>query len=251
MCLITFAFNAHPKYRFILTANRDEFYARPARPAGWWEDHPEIFGGRDLLAMGTWMGIHKNGRFAAVTNYRDIRNIKPDAKSRGNLPIGFLLGTDSPQAYTSEVRKKGNKYNGFNLIVLDEEMAYAGNYSKDAYPLDSGIYGLSNALLNTPWPKVEKAKSAFGFLIQKNFKPEDLIEMMGDTKPASDESLPDTGLDYDKEKALSAMCIRMPDYGTCCTSALTIDYEGNVEFTEKSYPVGDRVENTVSCQFKI
>ncbi|MBC6425041.1 MAG: NRDE family protein [Ekhidna sp.] len=251
MCLITFAFNTHPEYRFILTANRDEFYARPTRPANWWEDHPEIFGGRDLLAMGTWMGINKNGRFAAVTNYRDIKNIKSDAKTRGDLPTDFLLSTDSPEAYALKVREKRDKYNGFNLIVLDEEMAYTGSHSEDSYQLGFGIYGLSNALLDTPWPKVEKAKSAFECLIQKKFKLEDLISLIDDTETAADGLLPDTGLDYEREKALSAMCIRTPDYGTCCSTAIRIDYEGNVEFMEKSYSVGDRMENTVNCQFKI
>ena len=251
MCLITFAFNAHPDYRFILTANRDEFYARPTSVAGWWEDHPQVFGGRDLHAMGTWMGIHKNGRFAAVTNYRDIKNTKSSTKTRGNLPTDFLLSTDSPEVYASKVQKKGHEYDGFNLIVFDEEMAYAGNYSEDSCQLGFGIYGLSNALLDTPWPKVKKAKSAFEHLIQKNFKLEDLIEMIDDSETAVDESLPNTGLDYDREKAFSAMRIRTPDYGTCCTTAVRIDYEGNVEFMEKSYPVGDRLENTVNCQFKI
>ncbi|MDE0471679.1 MAG: NRDE family protein [Ekhidna sp.] len=251
MCLITFAFNAHPNYRFILTANRDEFYVRPTSPANWWEDHPEVFGGRDLHAMGTWMGIHKNGRFAAITNYREIKNIKSGTKTRGNLTTDFLLGTDPPEAYASKVQKKGDEYNGFNLIVLDQEMAFAGNHSEGSYQLDFGIYGLSNALLDTPWPKVEKAKSTFEYLIRKNFKLEDLIEMMDDTEAAADKSLPGTGLDYGREKAFSAMRIRTPDYGTCCTTAIRIDYEGNVEFMEKSYPVGDRLENTVNCQFKI
>ena len=251
MCLITFAFNAHPKYRFILAANRDEFYARPTSAAGWWQDHPEVLGGRDLLAKGTWMGIHRSGRFAAVTNYRDLRNIRSDAKTRGDLPTDFLLGNETPEGYTSEVQRDGSRYNGFNLIVLDEEMAYAGNYSEDSYQLGFGIYGLSNALLDTPWPKVVKAKSEFETLIQKEFKLEDLVELMDDTETAADDQLPETGLDYTREKALSAMCIRTPDYGTCCTTALTIDYEGRVNFLEKTYAVPGRNEGIVRFSFDI
>lgn len=251
MCLITFAFNVHPKYKFILAANRDEFYARPTSTAGWWQDHSEILGGRDLEAMGTWMGINKNGRFAAVTNYRDLKNLKSHAKTRGDLPTDFLIGTQTPKAYAEQVHQSGEDYNGFNLIVMDEDLAYVSNYVDESYELNFGLYGLSNALLDTPWTKVEKAKSSLDHLIQKKFDLNDLVEMMQDDQKASDDALPETGLDYEREKALSAMCIRTSEYGTCCSTAIRIDYEGNVEFMEKSYPVGDRTDQTVSFEFKI
>ncbi len=251
MCLITFAYNSHPTYKFILAANRDEFYVRPTSTSNWWEDQPNILGGRDLEAMGTWMGINKNGRFAAVTNYRDLSNIMPNAKTRGDLPTDFLKGQETPEAYTKKIHAIGKQYNGFNLIVLDEEMAYASNYASETYELNFGLYGLSNALLDTPWTKVEKAKSALNQLIQIEFGLEDLILLMQDTEPAPDESLPNTGLDYKREKALSAMCIQTPDYGTCCSTAVRIDYEGNVEWMEKSFPVGDRIEQTLSFEFQI
>jgi len=251
MCLITFAYKSHPKYKFILAANRDEFYARPTAVAHWWEDHPNILGGRDLEALGTWMAIHKNGRFAAVTNFRDIKNIKADARSRGELPVNFLLGKERPSVYSRHVHSEGDQYNGFNLITLDEEITHVSNYDGDAKLLDPGVYGLSNALLETPWPKVIRAKRAFNTLIQQSFSLEDLIEMMQDTETASDKDLPETGLDYAREKAISAMCIRTPDYGTCCSTAVTIDYAGNVVFLEKSYPVGGRKEGEVKVEFKI
>lgn len=251
MCLIAFAYQSHPKYKFILAANRDEFYARPTAVAHWWEDETRILGGRDLQALGTWMAIHKNGRFAAVTNYRDLKNIKPDARSRGDLPINFLLSKDSPSKYSREVHLEGDQYNGFNLLTLDEELAHVSNYDQGVNILEPGIYGLSNAFLDTPWPKVQKAKRDFLVLIQQAFSLEDLITIMQNTDRAADNDLPDTGLDYDREKALSAMCIRTPDYGTCCSTAITMDYDGNVSFMEKSYPVGDRAEEAVSFQFKI
>jgi len=251
MCLITFAYNIHPTYRFILAANRDEFYARPTSPAGWWEDHPNILGGRDLEAMGTWMGINRNGRFAAVTNYRDIRNIKPDAKTRGDLPTDFLKGSETPESYVRRIHEQGDQYNGFNLIVMDDEMSYGSNYGEETYDLNFGLYGLSNALLDDPWPKVEKAKADLNLLIQKDFSIQDLLEIMSNAQTYPDETLPDTGLDYVREKALSAICIATPDYGTCCTTALRIDYDGNVEFMEKSLPVGDRKDQIVSYTFKI
>jgi len=251
MCLITFAYNVHPKYKLILAANRDEFYARPTSVADWWEDHPHVLGGRDLQALGTWMGIHKNGRFAAVTNYRDIQNIKADAKTRGDLTTDFLLGMDSPESYALKVHAQGEAYNGFNLLFLDDELAYASNYSQETYDLTFGRYGLSNALLDDPWPKVEKAKHNLDVLIQRPFALEDLIELMRDTQTAPDALLPETGLDYAREKALSAMCIETPEYGTCCSTAIRIDDDGNVEFMEKSFPVGDRVDEVVAYAFKI
>ena len=251
MCLITFAYNVHPEYKLILAANRDEFYARPTSAANWWDDHPQLLGGRDLQARGTWMGINKNGRFAAVTNYRDIQNIKADARTRGDLPTDFLLGTDSPEAYVRQIHAQGKHYNGFNLLVMDDEIAYASNYSEETYDLNFGLYGLSNALLDDPWPKVEKAKLDLDVLIQKPFELEDLIELMNNTQTAPDDQLPETGLDYAREKALSAMCIETPDYGTCCSTAIRIDYDGHVEFMEKSFPVGDRSDQVVSYAFKI
>ncbi|MEO9869034.1 NRDE family protein [Ekhidna sp.] len=251
MCLITFAYKAHPKYKFILAANRDEFYARPTAATHWWEDHPEILGGRDLQAHGTWMAIHRNGRFAAVTNYRDMKHIKPDAKSRGDLPVHFLLKNDSPSSYSKAVHKEGASYSGYNLITLEDEMTHVSNYDSQVNLLDAGIYGLSNALLDTSWAKVKKAKGDFKTLIEQKFDLEDLIEMMQNTETAEDGALPNTGLDYEREKALSAMCIRTPDYGTCCSTAITIDYDGNVAFMEKSYPVGDRNDEIVSFNFQI
>lgn len=251
MCLITFAYNAHPKYRFVLSANRDEFYVRPTSTVDWWEDHHEILGGRDLQALGTWMAIHRNGRFAAVTNFRDIKNIRSDAQSRGDLPVNFLLSDQTPKSYATAVHQAGRNYNGFNLLVLENELAHVSNYEEHINMLDPGIYGLSNALLDSPWPKVTKAKRVFSELIQTDFSLEDLIQMMQDDATASDDQLPETGLDYVREKALSAMCIRTPDYGTCCTTAITIDHDGNVNFMEKSYPVGDRKEGTVAFNFVI
>lgn len=251
MCLITFAYNAHPKYKFILAANRDEFYARPTAEAHWWEDHTDLLGGRDLQAKGTWMAIHRNGRFAAVTNYRDIKNIRQEVLSRGDLPVNFLIGEQPSKDYATDVFRSGNNYNGFNLLVMAEELVHVSNYDDVINTLKPGIFGLSNALLDTPWPKVTRSKRVFSELIQTEFSIEQLIEMMQDESTAADNYLPETGLDYDREKALSAMCIRTPDYGTCCTTAVTIDFEGNVEFMEKSYPVGERKDQTVSFSFRI
>lgn len=250
MCLIVFSYKTHPKYKFILAANRDEFYDRPTTTVDWWEDH-ELLAGRDLKAKGTWMGVDKKGRFAAVTNFRDIKNIKEDVRSRGDLPVNFLIGNQSSEEYSNVVFHGGSQYNGFNLLTMDDEMAHISNYDKQVNILSPGVYGLSNALLDTPWPKVKKSKELFQSKIKEDFQLEELIQLMQDDKVASDEDLPPTGLSLEMERAVSAMCIKTSNYGTCCSTAITIDFDGNVNYMEKSYPVGDRKDETKSFSFKI
>jgi len=251
MCLIVFAYRSHPDYKLILVANRDEFYDRPTSVAGWWEDHSNILGGRDLKAKGTWMGVDKRGRFAAVTNYRDIVNIREDAKSRGDLPVDFLKSAQSPSEYSKEVSKNADQYNGFNLLTFDDSMAHISNYENKVNILEAGVYGLSNALLDTSWPKVKKAKESFQDRVKNGFHIDDLIQMMQDQEMAPEDQLPKTGLPLEMERAVSAMCIRTPEYGTLCTTAITIDYDGNVDFIEKSYPMGNREDGEISFSFKI
>ncbi len=250
MCLIVFSYKTHPKYKFILAANRDEFYDRPTTTVDWWEDH-DLLAGRDLKAKGTWMGVDKKGRFAAVTNFRDIKNIKEDVRSRGDLPVNFLIGNQSSEEYSNVVFHGGSQYNGFNLLTMDDEMAHISNYDKQVNILSPGVYGLSNALLDTPWPKVKKSKELFQSKIKEDFQLEELIQLMQDDKVASDEDLPPTGLSLEMERAVSAMCIKTSNYGTCCSTAITIDFDGNVNYMEKSYPVGDRKDETKSFSFKI
>lgn len=249
MCLIVFAYKVHPKYKFILAANRDEFYQRPTTTAHWWEGS-ELLAGRDLKAKGTWMAVDKQGRFAAVTNFRDIKNIREDARSRGDLCVNFLEGSQSAHSYSEEVLNEGAQYNGFNLLTLDNQMAHASNYDSQVNLLSPGVYGLSNALLDTSWPKVNRSKEFFHSKIDGDFDIISLIELMQNEEVASDAELPETGLPIEMERAVSAMCIRTENYGTCCSTAITIDYEGNVEFMEKSYPVGDRIEETKYYNFK-
>ena len=251
MCLIVFAYKAHPKYKLILAANRDEFYERPTAVANWWEDHTSILAGRDLKAQGTWMGVDKNGRFAAVTNYRDASNVKENVKSRGDLPVNFLAKNKVSIEYNAEVLEEADQYTGFNLLTMDKDMVCINNYENKINVLESGIYGLSNALLDVVWPKVEKAKNNFQIIINGNFSPNNLIELMQDEEVVCDEKLPQTGLPLETERAVSAMCIRTSNYGTCCSTIITIDYNGNVLFREQSYPVGNRSAGVVSYSFKV
>lgn len=247
MCLIAFALNVHPEYPLLLAANRDEFYDRPTRPAHFWEDHSELLGGRDLQAGGTWMALHTDGRMAAVTNYRDLSNIRSDARSRGDLPVNYLKGTLSAQEYLQEVHASASEYNGFNLLLYEQgSMYHYSNYEGKINRMDQGIFGISNALLDTPWPKVEQLKTEMTKLLEKDFDLSDFFHLLSDGTLADDGSLPDTGVGYEREKKLSAVCIRMDGYGTCSSSVIAAHRSGEVHFTERTHPVGNRQPGEVS-----
>ena len=166
MCLILFAWQAHPDYPLVVAANRDEWRERPAAPATWWDDAPDILAGRDLEAGGTWLGVTRSGRFAAITNFRDPADRRSTAPSRGQLVADFLRGDDSPRNYLEALSPKAARYNGFNLLLADEKsMCYFGSREGEIIDVPPGIHGLSNHLLDEPWPKVEKAKSALGAIL--------------------------------------------------------------------------------------
>ncbi len=252
MCLIVFAWKAHPRYPLILAANRDEFYKRPTQQAGFWEEFPKMVAGKDLKAGGTWMGITSSGRFASVTNYRDPANIDPKAKSRGDIPIDFLTGSDLPMDYLKKLDTDSENFNGFNVLLGDlKDLFHYSNYEDKINQISPGVHGLSNALLDTPWPKVSFVKNEFQKVISGAFSQRDLLDLMGQTETFADDQLPKTGVPYEWEKAISAVCIRTPTYGTCCTTIITIDQEGTVSFFEKTYPVGGRHESNYEVSFKI
>lgn len=238
MCLIFLSLDNHPKYRLIVAANRDEFYKRRTSPAHFWSDFPHILGGRDLEAGGTWMGITRQGKIAMITNYRDLRNLKPIAPSRGILVSDFLANGDKPLPYVRSIIGRATDYNGFNLIAgTVDEMIYYSNLKPEPEQLIPGIYGLSNHLLNTPWPKVENGKKVFEEIITSNFTHRDLLEFLYNDKQAPDEQLPDTGVGIERERILSAMFIKSPDYGSRCSTVITIDHHNKVKFTERVFDV--------------
>jgi uncharacterized protein with NRDE domain len=239
MCLLYIANNVHKEYKFILAANRDEFYDRPSLSAHFWENHPDLLAGKDLKAGGTWLGITKSGRLAAITNYRDMKNIKPNAPSRGSLTTDFLVGSSSPEEYYSSVEKEAQLYNGFNLIfgnAADNDLYYFSNQSNEFKKLDAGTYGLSNCLLDTPWPKVEKVKARFSDLINEEaFNEEKAFDILYDMETAEDSLLPDTGVGPELEKLLSSVFIKFQGYGTRCSTLILIDRQNKATFTEKTY----------------
>lgn len=237
MCLIVFAYDVHRNNRLVMAANRDEFYARPTAKARFWDDFPEVLAGRDLEKMGTWMGVTKTGRFAAVTNYRDPGGERPDAKSRGALVADFLKGSDSALAYMKQVEKNAQQYNGFNLIAGDaESLYYFSNRANEIQELKQGIYGMSNALLDTPWPKVEHSKQRLNKCLQADAIDRDcLLDLLADSEQAEDEALPDTGIGIEHERLLSSAFIKSPDYGTRASTLLLISRDGQVRFQERSF----------------
>lgn len=237
MCLIVFAFNHHPEYPFILAGNRDEFYAREAREVHFWDTEPEILAGKDLRAGGTWLGISKRGEFGAITNYRDFKNPMEGPQSRGEIIPNILTQEGSVKKNLHQLVQKSQEYSGFNLLSGNcDNLYYVNNINGDIESVEPGIHGLSNAFLDTSWPKVENAKSEFKNALNTTTLDKDLIfEFLRNSETYPQPSLPDTGLSPEMEKAVSPIFIETDGYGTRCSTLLTIDSSGCVNFMEKTY----------------
>lgn len=243
MCLILFAYRVHPDYPLILAANRDEFYARPALPLGWWQDAPDLLAGRDLAAGGTWAGITRSGRFAAITNYRDPARMRADAPSRGALVGDFLRAAQTAPAYLDDVAAAGLPYNGFNLLAADPDAGLWYYGSRDGRPraVEAGIHGLSNALLDTPWPKVRRGKAGLQALLEAGVRPdpEALFTLLADTSHPPDAELPSTGVSPEWERLLSPAWIVSPTYGTRGSLVLLWRADGAVQMIEREAGSGE------------
>lgn len=253
MCLIFVSINYHPAYKMIIAANRDEFYQRKTAAANFWNDNPAILGGRDLEAAGTWMAMNKNGKISMVTNYRDPANINPKAPSRGQLVSNYLLNGDQPDEYLQQLLPAAAQYNGFNLLVgYPDVLWYYSNYGKEISALTSGVYGLSNHLLDTPWPKVSQGKKKFSKVISESvFTLEDLFEILFDEQRAQDIQLPDTGIGIERERALSSMFIKTDGYGTRCSTVITVSKNNEVTFAERVYDLDTFAHQTKRFEFLI
>jgi uncharacterized protein with NRDE domain len=221
VCLILVAWQAHPDYPLVVAANRDEFYARRTANADFWHDHPQVLAGRDLEAGGTWLGITRNGRFAALTNYRDPASHKPHTPSRGKLVADFLIGKDSIDTYLDTLQPAD--YNGFNLLLGDGNKLIAfSNISMQRHALAPGVYGVSNALLDTPWPKVGAGKTALETALTALPDETALFHLLRDATRHPDAALPATGVSLEWERLLSAAFIRSPEYGTRCSTVIKV-----------------------------
>jgi uncharacterized protein with NRDE domain len=270
MCLILFAWKSHPDYPLVVAANRDEFYERDTEAMAWWPEHPHLLAGRDradvLGSPGTWMGFTKSGRFAALTNVRAPSEKNPDARTRGEISLRYLTGQHKPHAYIKEDAKRFDQYNGFNLLMADlsdpenAEMHWVSNRlmmgqnirPRKVFPeqaLSPGVYGLSNAMLDTPWPKVNHRVAAFAQTLAMDsgqLKNSDhYLRLLADTHEASPQELPKTGVSNDWEKALSAAFIKTPAYGTRSSTILRVRKDGQFEMVERRFGANGTVGHDV------
>jgi uncharacterized protein with NRDE domain len=242
MCLIVFAWQVVPGAPLIAAANRDEFYDRPAAAAGAWPENPKVFGGRDLQGGGSWMGITQEGphgaRFAALTNIRGPQERRTDAPSRGALVADYLAGELSAEDYIASIAAGSDAYNGFNLVLGDREKLFwfsnrGGDDVRNGKALAPGIYGISNSLLDEPWPKVVRTKAQFASLLCQGAPEDAFFEMLADTTRAPDMRLPDTGIALDLERVLSAVCIETTGYGTRTSTVVKLYADAPAELHER------------------
>ncbi|MFA6223519.1 MAG: NRDE family protein [Desulfomonilaceae bacterium] len=242
MCLVLLSFKNHPRYRLVLAGNRDEFYDRPTAPADFWEDDPNVVAGRDLKEGGTWMGVTRTGRIAVLTNFRDPSHKKSHAPSRGHVVSDFLKSRETPLKYIQTLVPKAHSYNDFNLLLGDNNQIYfMSNRNGKWRSLAAGIYGLSNHLLDTPWPKVKCGRDAFMRILSQGhqFAADAIFKILADRTQPDDRLLPDTGIGIEWERILAPIFVASSDYGTRSSVILLIDFEDNVIFMERSYDNSD------------
>ncbi len=254
MCLIAVAHRAHPDRPLVVAANRDEAYARPTLQAHFWDEHPQVLAGRDLEAGGTWLGIDRGGRFAAITNFREVVAQRKDAPSRGHLVSDFLCRDLPAEDYLQQVVPRAQRYNGFNLLLLDDTgLYYFSNRGEPSDPaprcLAPGVYGLSNHLLDTPWPKVVLAKQGFARAIDAGEPLATMMELLRDTEPAPEHTLPSTGIGEARERLLSPIFIAAESYGTRSSTLLEISAMGRVQFVERCFGPGGVGGDAVEYRF--
>lgn len=270
MCLILFAWRSHPDYPLVVAANRDEFYERNTEAIAWWPEHPHILAGRDCADVigspGTWLGFTKSGRFAALTNVRSPSEKKPDARTRGELSLRYLTSKQRPDTFIDQNAKQFDHYNGFNLLMADlsdpnnAEMHWVSNrlmmgnnirprkvFPKNA--LNPGVYGLSNAMLDTPWPKVNHRVAAFAQVLAMDKgelkNAEQYLHVLSDNREACSHELPNTGVNRDWEKALSAAFIKTPSYGTRSSTVLRVRKDGQFEMVERRFDANGQIGHDV------
>jgi uncharacterized protein with NRDE domain len=252
MCLILLVWRAHPQFPCVLAANRDEFHSRASAPAAWWPGDAGILAGRDLKAGGTWLGVTRRGQFAALTNFRDGRAQRADALSRGNLVSDLLESGRSVSESLDQLRSVGHRYNPFNVIFSDgERLGIYESVRGEGRELGAGIFGLSNHLLDTPWPKVQNAKSGLASELTDMRDETAILHLLRDDRPAPDADLPQTGVRLEWERLLSSAFVRADDYGTRCSTVFRIDRAGRAYFDEWSWDRGGIESGKKSYRFDI
>ncbi len=251
MCLILVAWRVHARYPLVVAANRDEYHRRPTAAAQWWTDRPQLLGGRDLEAGGTWLGITRDGQIAALTNFRAPGQLRPNAPSRGELVVQMLESQLPMQQRMAQLRERSAQYSGFNLLCTDgRELGVFESVPATGRLLEPGIYGLSNHLLDTPWPKVQRAKSQLASALGAMPEEAPLLELLRDDRIAADDQLPRTGVSLEWERLLSSAFIRGADYGTRSSTIIRVGVEGSVEFNEWTWHTDGSLSGRVSHQFQ-
>ncbi len=235
MCLILIAFQTVAEHPLVIAGNRDEFHARPAQKADWWPDDSNLLGGRDLQAGGTWLAVHRSGKFAAVTNYRDSDSSKRGKRSRGHLVSEYLQGDLTPNEYLKTLQ--GDDFAGFNVLVSDgQTLAYLSNRSEISGELPPGVYGLSNASLDTPWEKVERSKNKLEGLIDAGAVNEtSLLRVLGDQDKGPVDEVKPSRLPFATAHAITAPFIVLPEYGTRCSTVVLADQDGRWSLLERRF----------------
>jgi len=254
MCLAVIALDLHPRYRIVAAANRDEFHARPTEAAHWWANStPPLLAGRDLQQGGTWLGVTPSGRFAFVTNVREPGHHDPNAPTRGALVPALLRDSRPVATAIASVVANAQHYNGFNLVAVDESGgAFASNRSPGVKVFGRGLYGVSNAGLDTPWPKLVRAKAGVAAWLAAGHEEIDALwPVLADTTVASDEALPHTGITRERERLLSAPFIVSDGYGTRSSTIVTVDRDGRVRFVERSFDAGASLVGEAAFEFLI
>ena len=235
MCLIAWNWQPASPHPLLLIANRDEFYARPAAPLHWW-DGGRILAGRDLQAGGTWLGVSRSGRLAALTNYRDPATLNSHAPSRGELVSGFLNSDMSAPDYLSALAGRAADYQPFNLLVFDGThlMGLESRHAR-VFALAPGVGAVSNAHFHTAWPKLSQLKNGLQHLLAQGSPGDaELLSLLQNPSTAADADLPQTGIALELERVLSAAFIATPTYGTRACSVVRIG-EAGINFLEQSF----------------
>ncbi|SRR6266568_833950 len=254
MCLLSFAIDSHPRYRLVLAANRDENFVRPTEAARFWDSTPQILAGRDVEAGGTWLGVSRNGRLAALTNYYGPDEYAQDKLSRGWLIKDFLSGDLSPDGYLEYLHRTGDRYNGFGLVFGDSAgLNYYTNRGPAISGLTAGVHGLSNHLLDTRWPKVVTIKSGLQRVIANAdvIDPEDLFILLSDRTRYHDSLLPDTGVGIGRERSLSSIFVTRDEFGTRCSTVILVDSDNRMYFLERSFDAHQNVTGTVKYKLDL
>jgi uncharacterized protein with NRDE domain len=252
LCLIVVAWKARDDLPLVVAANRDEWHDRPAQPARWWEDEPAILAGRDLRAGGTWMGVTRSGRFAAITNFRDPAERRSTAPSRGALVTEFLRSGEPPEHFLAAVAARAAAYNAFNLIAGDgESLWYFGSREGTMRPVAPGVHGLSNHLLDEPWPKVRRGRALMAAALDDADPAPRLFEMLSDANPAPDADLPDTGVGITWERRLATALITGEEYGTRCSTVVSVAASGALRFEERTRAADGSVTTCAVHRFRI